>query len=98
MKTRQATRLRHRPAFSTWFSWTEKPSSRLENLSSDVRPAVPYAGIPFDSILDRVTGRDPAVTQYVFGDGTIKCPRCMTHLSESTLVEFEPARFDDSDF
>jgi hypothetical protein len=58
----------------------------------------PYAGIPFDSILDRVTGRDPAVTQYVFGDGTIKCPRCMTHLSESTLVEFEPARVDDSDF
>jgi len=58
----------------------------------------PYAGIPFDSILDRVTGRDPAVTQYVFGEGTIKCPRCMTHLSESTLVEFEPARVEDSDF
>ena len=58
----------------------------------------PDAGIPFDSILDRVTGRDPAVTQYVFGEGTIKCPRCKTHLSESTLVEFEPARFDDSDF
>ena len=58
----------------------------------------PYAGIPFDSILDRVTGRDPAVTQYVFGEGTIKCPRCMTHLSESTLVEFEPAQVEDSDF
>jgi hypothetical protein len=56
-----------------------------------------YAEIPFDSILDRVTGRDPALTQYVFTEGSIRCPRCMRHLSESTLVEFEPAR-DDSDF
>jgi len=57
----------------------------------------PYAEIPFDSILDRVTGRDPAMTQYVFGEGGITCPRCMRHLSESTLVEFEPAS-DDDDF
>jgi hypothetical protein len=58
----------------------------------------PNAEIPFDSILDRVTGRDPAVTQYVFSEGTIKCPRCMRHLSESTLVEFEPAPAADSEF
>jgi hypothetical protein len=57
----------------------------------------PYAEIPFDSILDRVTRRDPAITQYVFGEGAVRCPRCMRHISDSTLVEFEPAR-DDSDF
>jgi hypothetical protein len=56
----------------------------------------PYAEIPFDSILDRVTGRDPAVTQYVFGEGAVRCPRCMRPISDSTLVEFEPTR-DDSD-
>ena|SRR5688572_9183825 len=52
----------------------------------------PYAGIPFDSILDRVTGHDPSVTRYILPEGAAKCPRCMGHLAETTLVEFEPPR------
>jgi hypothetical protein len=49
-----------------------------------------YAEIPFDSILDRVTGNDPSRTRYVVAEGTAKCPRCRRHLRENTLVEFEP--------
>ena len=71
---------------------------QARNLIFGCQVCSPYAEIPFDSILDRVTGRDPAVTQYVFGEGRVNCPRCMRHLSESTLVEFEPARDDDNDF
>ena len=56
----------------------------------------PYAEIPFESILDRVTGHDPGVTQYVLVDGSAKCPRCMRQLAETTLVEFDPPF--DSDF
>ena len=49
-----------------------------------------YATIPFDSILDRVTGNDPSRTRYVLAEGSAKCPRCRRHLRESTLVEFDP--------
>ena len=57
----------------------------------------PYAGIPFDSILDRVTGHDPSATRYILPEGAAKCPRCRGHLDESTLVEFEPP-LEKSDF
>jgi hypothetical protein len=57
----------------------------------------PYAEIPFDSILDRVTGHDPAVTQYILAEGSMNCPRCRRQVSESTLVEFEPPP-ENSDF
>ena len=33
------------------------------------------AEIPFDNILDRVTGSDPSVTDYVF-EQPAKCPNC----------------------
>lgn len=50
----------------------------------------PFAEIPFDSILDRVTGHDPSRTQYIIVEGSAKCPRCFRELRENTLVEFEP--------
>ena len=50
----------------------------------------PYAEIPFESILDRITGYDPSVTQYILVDGSANCPRCLRQLREKTLVEFEP--------
>ena len=34
------------------------------------------AEIPFDNILDRVTGSDPSVTDYVLEHPT-KCPNCL---------------------
>jgi hypothetical protein len=33
------------------------------------------AEIPFDNVLDRVTGSDPSVTDYILG-APAKCPRC----------------------
>ena len=50
----------------------------------------PHAQIPFESILDRITGYDPSVTQYILVDGSANCPRCLRPLRETTLVEFEP--------
>lgn len=50
----------------------------------------PYAAIPLDSILDRVTGKDPSSTRYVVAEGSARCPRCRRSIGEDTLVEFEP--------
>jgi len=42
--------------------------------------------VPFDNILDRVTGSDPSVTDYVL-DSTAKCPSCRREILEKTLIE-----------
>ena len=49
------------------------------------------AEIPFDAILDRVTGSDPSVTDYVL-EAPAKCPNCKREILEKTLVEpnYEP--------
>jgi len=47
--------------------------------------------IPFDAILDRVTGSDPSVTDYVF-EGPAKCPNCHREILEKTLVELALVR------
>jgi hypothetical protein len=44
------------------------------------------AEIPFDTILDRVTGSDPSVTDYVL-EQPAKCPNCRHDVLEKTLVE-----------
>ena len=44
------------------------------------------AEIPFDNILDRVTGSDPSVTDYIFEEPA-KCPRCRHDILEKTLIE-----------
>jgi hypothetical protein len=44
------------------------------------------AEIPFDNILDRVTGSDPSVTDYVL-EQPAKCPTCRREILEKTLVE-----------
>src|SRR5262249_31837280 len=44
------------------------------------------AEIPFDAILDRVTGSDPSVTDYILGEPA-KCPNCRREILEKTLVE-----------
>ena len=40
------------------------------------------AEIPFDNILDRVTGSDPSVTEQ-----PAKCPNCRRDTLEKTLIE-----------
>jgi hypothetical protein len=44
------------------------------------------AEIPFDNILDRVTGCQPSVTDYVM-EKPAKCPRCLREVREKTLIE-----------
>jgi hypothetical protein len=43
------------------------------------------AEIRFDNILDRVTGLDPSVTDYVFGAAG-EVPRCFREILEKTLL------------
>ena len=45
------------------------------------------AEIPFDNILDRVTGSDPSVTDYVL-EAPAKCPSCRREILEKTLIEW----------
>ena len=44
------------------------------------------AEIPFDNILDRVTGSDPSVTDYIL-ESPAKCPNCRREICEKTLIE-----------
>jgi uncharacterized protein with PIN domain len=44
------------------------------------------AEIPFNNILDRVTGSDPSVTDYVLQQPA-KCPNCRREIFEKTLIE-----------
>jgi hypothetical protein len=47
------------------------------------------AEIPFDHLLDRVTGSDPSVTDYILAEPA-RCPRCKGAVMEKTLVEWNP--------
>jgi hypothetical protein len=47
------------------------------------------ARLLFGNVLDRVTGNDPAVTDYLFVEAMAKCLRCMREIGEKTLVEME---------
>ena len=47
------------------------------------------AEIPFDYVLDWVTGLDPAVTDYVLSEPA-KCPKCRADVTEKTLIEIDP--------
>jgi hypothetical protein len=49
------------------------------------------AEIPFDNILDRVTGHNPAVTDYVMAEPA-KCPNCRRAVFEKTLIQ--PVAFE----
>jgi len=40
------------------------------------------AELPFDNVLDRVTGNDPAVTDYIFVEATAKWPRASVNLTK----------------
>jgi len=42
--------------------------------------------IPFDAMLDRVTGSDPSVTDYII-ESPARCPNCRGEILEKTLVE-----------
>jgi hypothetical protein len=44
------------------------------------------AEIPFDWILDRITGSDTSVTDYIL-EVPARCPNCRREILEKTLIE-----------
>jgi hypothetical protein len=44
------------------------------------------ATLPFDNILDRLTGSNPSVTDYVL-EVSARCLQCGAKINEKTLVE-----------
>jgi hypothetical protein len=50
------------------------------------------AELPFDWILDEVTGRDGSTTDYFLTEPA-KCPRCGSIIMEKTLVEADGGVF-----
>ena len=46
------------------------------------------AGIPFDNILDRLTGSDPSVTDYVL-EVPVRRLQCGATINEKTFVEWD---------
>jgi len=40
-------------------------------------------------VLDRVTGNDPAVTDYIMVECVAKCPQYRREINEKTLVDLE---------
>ena len=62
---------------------------KAEKLIESCQPCDPIgAEIPFDWVLDRITGSDSAVTDYILEDPT-KCPNCRHDIFEKTLIELE---------
>jgi hypothetical protein len=45
-----------------------------------------HAELPFENILDRLTGSDPTVTDYVLEVST-RCLQCGAEINEKTLVD-----------
>ena len=41
---------------------------------------------PFNVVLDRVTGSDPSVADYIL-ETPARCPRCLCEILEKTLIE-----------
>lgn len=50
------------------------------------------AELPFDWILDEVTGCDGSTTDYFLTE-PVKCPRCSSEIIEQTLVEADGGVF-----
>ena len=48
------------------------------------------ADLPFNSVLDRVTGNDPQVTAYLMVECAAKCPQCHADINGKTHVRAKP--------
>ena len=42
--------------------------------------------IPFDNVLDLITGSDPSVTDYIL-EAPARCPKCWREILEKTLIQ-----------
>jgi hypothetical protein len=59
---------------------------QAEALIESCEQCNPDEEIPFDNMLDRVTGSDPSITDYIL-EQPAKCPNCKWDIFEKTLVE-----------
>jgi hypothetical protein len=66
--------------------------TKAQRLLGGCRMCSRYADIPFNSILDSVTGGDPTNTRYILAEGSVKCPRCRRNVRENSLVEYRPSQ------
>jgi hypothetical protein len=62
---------------------------RVRKLIRGCQACSPSADVPFEEILDRVSGHRAAVTRYIFL-GSVTCPRCCGRVAATTLIEVEP--------
>lgn len=61
---------------------------RLQTIIESCEHCNPSAEIPFDRVLDGVTGQDPSVTDYIL-ESPAHCPGCHAAINEKTLVSCE---------
>src|SRR5262249_14887763 len=71
---------------SHWVRSLTKTQDRERVSYRDPRFQLAPSSPPFDNILDRVTGSDPSVTDYIL-EAPAKCPNCRREILEKTLVE-----------
>jgi len=45
--------------------------------------------IPVDNVLDRVTGNEAAITDYIFVEWMAKGLQCKREINEKTLIEID---------
>ena len=62
--------------------------TELERLLVGCEKCSKGAALPFDGILERVTGNDPSSTAYVL-EHPANCPRCRSEIKEKTMVELD---------
>ena len=63
---------------------TLRQAEKLINACAECNPEC--AEIPFDWVLDRITGYESTQTHYLM-EGPARCPRCKRRIFEKTLVE-----------
>ena len=58
---------------------------RFDSMHWQLIPSTEGAEIPFDNVLDRITGSDPSVADYIL-EALAGCPNCHRDILEKTLV------------
>jgi DNA-binding NarL/FixJ family response regulator len=64
----------------------EETLRRAERMVLSCEGCNSEAGVPFSELLDRLTGSDPSVTDYILQKPG-SCPRCFGAITEKTFVE-----------
>ena len=74
--------------FSKVLTLSSATIRKAQHLILSCESCNPDAELPFDWILDRVTGCDGSTTDYFLPEA-VACPRCGGIVTEKTLVEVD---------